>query len=149
MCCDQLHPLLRAGMMSLQGFPAANTHVLSDVSDQLAIKALTSSTQDRDEEDKKNLLSRSKCQSGVPEDQSLCPCKDGNKPCYWSSCATTHENSNEWISFRLNSMVPHRCNTLQHHFASVAWQAEGRCPAAAATHLKSAAVQGARRQREI
>jgi len=100
--------------MSLQGFPAANTHVLSDVSDQLAIKALTSSTQDRDEEDKKNLLSRSKCQSGVPEDQSLCPCKDGDKPCYWSSCATTHENSNEWISFRLNSMVPHRCNTLQH-----------------------------------
>ena len=41
-----------------QGFPSLQTHVLSEISDQLAVKAVHSSTQDRDEEDKKHVLVR-------------------------------------------------------------------------------------------
>ena len=41
-----------------QGFPSLQTHVLIETSDQLAVKAVHSSTQDRDEEDKKHVLVR-------------------------------------------------------------------------------------------
>ena len=90
---------------SRQGFTAAHTPEASEESDQLAVKALGSSTQDRDAEDKKHVLTRSKCASGKTEDQDGCTCKNGERPCYWSSIASNDENSNEWISLRLNSMV--------------------------------------------
>lgn len=46
------------GVSYAQGFPSLQMHVLSDISDQLAVKAVHSSTQDRDEEDKKHVLVR-------------------------------------------------------------------------------------------
>ena len=46
------------GVSYAQGFPSLQMHVLSDLSDQLAVKAVHSSTQDRDEEDKKHVLVR-------------------------------------------------------------------------------------------
>ena len=64
-----LEGLGRLGHSDAEGFPPANVHVLSDVSDQLAVKALSSSTQDRPEEDTKHVLTRSRCQTG-----SVCVC---------------------------------------------------------------------------
>merc|ERR1719163_326054 len=88
-----------------EGFPSLQTHVLSETSDQLAVKAVHSSTQDRDEEDKKHVLVRSKCGTGLESDQSDCSCKDGALPCYWSSCPRTEQASDEFITLRLKSTV--------------------------------------------
>ena len=80
--------------------------MLSEDSDQLAIKALKASTQDREEEDKKLVLTRSTCCTGKADDQKDCCCHNGAEPCYWSSMACDDPNTNDWISLRLNSMVP-------------------------------------------
>ena len=97
---------------------------MCDLSDQLAVKALNSSTQDREEEDKKHVLAKSKCCSGKIEDQNLCSCKDGALPCYWSSCASNDANSNEWIALRLSSMV-----CLVHSITILPYQAWWQVPA--------------------
>eukprot|EP00802_Teleaulax_amphioxeia_P023317 Tamp_23874.p1 GENE.Tamp_23874~~Tamp_23874.p1 ORF type:complete len:313 (-),score=46.84 Tamp_23874:77-982(-) len=100
-----LEGLVRLKHPAAQGVAVPRAHMLSEDSDQLAIKALKASTQDREEEDKKLVLTRSTCCTGKADDQKDCCCHNGAKPCYWSSMACDDPNTNDWISLRLNSMV--------------------------------------------